>query len=97
MQLTGSQTRPLLSSNKAKSLVAAPNKDNTIIRARIAQATMLSAAAFAIGLGLFIAYGGLGLALFAPALPVAMCLLWGSADVTRADENDERRASSSHN
>ncbi|MBX3214673.1 MAG: hypothetical protein KF850_21740 [Labilithrix sp.] len=59
-----------------------------VVRARTAVTAALTAGALAVGAAFGLAFGTTGLALYAFALPVPLCLAWLSADVTRADERE---------
>ena len=59
---------------------------HSIVRARLAAAGVLTGAALAMGALLGIAFGPVAIGMYALTLPVALCLLWASADVLRADE-----------
>lgn len=59
-----------------------------VVRTRTAVTAALTAGALAVGAGFGLAFGTIGLALYAFALPVPLCLAWLSADTTRADERE---------
>ena len=53
---------------------------------RKAQAAILTACAVAMGVGLGVAFGTVGVLLYLLPMPVVVVLLWSSADVRRFDE-----------
>jgi hypothetical protein len=57
-----------------------------VARRRVVLSAVLSVVAIVFGIVLFLAFGYPVLAFYLPSLPMALVLLWSSADVLRADE-----------
>ena len=57
-----------------------------VVRARKLAAGILTAVTAVFGIGLIAAFGGFAAFVLAVTLPMPMILLWGGAEVLRADE-----------
>lgn len=64
---------------------------SSVVRTRTAVAGVLTLVVAAIAVAVGLAFGRVGLALYAIALPVPLFYLWMATDVVRADEREDER------
>jgi hypothetical protein len=85
MQLNPSFPQAMKTATKSTS-ARDKRQDGELVRARTAQATILTVISIALAVGFYTVFGLVGLMLFGAGFPVSLWLLWQSVDVVRSDE-----------